>query len=205
MKSVIAAALVLATGALAAPALAQPPLFGDSDYAREQDGWRGGGYGDYNLDLRGQWVDNAKRQLSNAGYRAARSVRFDGKQYDLWTNDRSRGGSCVGFTSYNGRVTDVRNFRDSECGGYGGGYGDGGWGGGDGRGFNPRDLRGLSVDQAKRALANDGFRGARSVRLGGQQWDLWYENRGRNNQCVGFTSYNGRVTDARAFSDRDCY
>ena len=49
-----------------------------------------------------------------------------------------------------------------------------------------------------------GFRKARNIRSGGQQWDLWYDERGRGDTCVGFTSYNGRVTDVRTFSSRDC-
>lgn len=269
MKKIAAAALAIAAMlAVASPsATAQP--YGDYRY---QDGAYGGGYG--GLQLQGLGVNSAKAQLSNAGYRAARSVRFDGRQYDLWSNSRTRD-ACVGFTSYNGRVTDVRSFSDSECGV----VSSGGWGRGidasdlhglrvddakrglrdngytntrnvrlngkqwdlwlDGRGrdcigftsyngivsaaqsfrgnecdgngglgwgyrIDARDLRGLSVDQAKRSLANAGFRGARSINNRGQQWDLWYDSNGRGGRCIGFTSYNGRVTDADNFSPRDC-
>jgi hypothetical protein len=238
--------------------------------------YHGGGYGGdgYGLQLQGLRVDSAKSQLAGAGYRAARSLRVDGRQYDLWSNSRSRN-ACVGFSSYNGTVTDVRSFSDADCGVISGG----GWGRGidpsdlhglrvddakrslrengytntrniridgqqwdlwrDGRGrdcigftsyrgtvsgarsfrgndcdtngrpgggywIDARDLRGLSVDQAKRALAEAGFRGARSIRISGEQWDLWYDDNGRSDRCVGFTSYNGRVSDADDFNGRDC-
>ena len=273
MKKLAAAALAIAAAlAVSAPASAQP----HGDY-RYQGGGRSSGYG---LQLQGLRVDSAKSQLASAGYRAVRSIRFDGRQYDLWSNTRSRD-ACVGFTSYNSTVTDVRTFSDSECGvvsGGGGGWGRGiepedlhgmrvndakrnlrdygysnirnvringtQWdlwldsrgrdcigftsynsvisgaqsfrarecegsgvpGGGYGGGYrlDARDLQGLSVDQAKRALTDAGFRGARSTRIGGQQWDLWYDNGGRGGRCVGFTSYNSRVTDADDFSPRDC-
>lgn len=265
MKKLIAAFAVAAAVAVAAPAVAQPG--GD---ARHQGGY-GGGYG---LNLNGLSVDQAKSELSRSGYKAYRSIRLDGRQYDLWSNARARN-SCVGFSSYNGRVTDSRGFNGSDCGLAGGG----GWGErfdandlrglrvddakrnlrdygytntrnvridgqqwdlwadnrgrncigftsyrgqvtnardfrgsecdvngrpGGGRWFDADDLRGLSVDSAKRELANAGFRGARSTRINGQQWDLWYDDSGRNNRCVGFTSYNGRVTNADEFNARDC-
>jgi hypothetical protein len=144
-------------------------------------------------DLPGLWVDDAKRNLREYGYTNIRNVRIDGQQWDLWLS--SRGRDCIGFTSYRSRVTDARSFRGRECEGYGipGG----------GR-IDVRDLQGLSVDQAKRALANSGFRGAGSFRDHGQQWDLFYTSSGRKGRCVGFTSYNGRVTEADEFDPRDC-
>lgn len=144
-------------------------------------------------DLRGLRVDDAKRNLREYGYSNIRNVRIDGKQWDLWLSDRGR--DCVGFTSYNGRITDARSFRGNECDGMG--IPGGGW-------LNVRELRGLSVDQAKRALSNAGFRGAGSFNDRGQQWDLWYDDSGRGGRCVGFTSYKGRVTDADEFDRRDC-
>lgn len=145
-------------------------------------------------DLRGLWVDDAKRNLREYGYTPTRSVRIDGQQWDLWQSSRGRG--CIGFTSYRSRVTDVRSFRGGECEGTGiPAYG---------RWLDARDLEGLSVDQAKRALANAGFRGARSINDRGQQWDLWYDNSGRGGRCIGFTSYNSRVTAADEFDARDC-
>lgn len=144
-------------------------------------------------DLRGLRVDDAKRNLREYGYTNTRNVRIDGKQWDLWQSGRGR--ECVGFTSYNGRITNVRSFRGNECEGSGIP--------GAGRNFDTRGLRGLSVDQAKRILANAGFRGARNINARGQQWDLWYDDRGRG-RCVGFTSYNSRVTEADEFNVRDC-
>jgi hypothetical protein len=267
MKTVMTAILAAAAMMTAAPALAQP-----GDYRQ------GGGY-DYDaLRLQGERVDVAKAQLASAGYNKARNINYGGKQYDLWSNGRSRN-SCVGFTSYNGRVTDMRAFDDAECGVVSGGWGQGGfdasklqglrvddakrnlqkfgysntrnvridgrqwdlwqnsrgrgcigftsynvkvtgtrdfrgsecdgdwnsgggWGGGN---FRIDSLRGLSVDSAKRELSNAGFDKARNIRINGQQWDLWYDDNGRNGRCVGFTSYNGRVSDADSFAERDCY
>lgn len=264
MRTLIAAALAATALATALPAAAQP-----GDYRQP------GGYG-YALDLQGLSVDDAKRQLSNAGYSKSRNISVGGRQYDLWSNPRSRE-ACVGFTSYNGRVTESRAFDSAECGVVSGGWGrfnpsdlrglrvddgkrnlrdlgyshernvridgkqwdlwsssrgrdcvgftsysgriteardfgrggcdrdwnsGGGWGGGR---LNPGDLRGRSVDSAQRELSDAGFRKARNVRISGQQWDLWYNERGRSDRCIGFTSYNGRVTDARNFQDRDCY
>lgn len=267
MNKFAAATLAIAAAlAVATPAMAQP----NGDYRYQGGGYSGGG----GLQLQGLRVDSAKSQLSSAGYRAARSIRYDGRQYDLWSNSRSRN-ACVGFTSYNGTITDVRSFSDAECGV----VSSGGWGRGidardlqglrvddakrslrdngysntrnvrlngkqwdlwldargrdclgftsyngvinaaqsfrgnecdgngvpgDGYRIDARDLRGLSVDQAKRSLSDAGFRGARSIRINGQQWDLWYDSNGRRSRCVGFTSYNSRVTDADDFSDRDC-
>ena len=145
-------------------------------------------------DLEGLRVDSAKATLRDRGFSFARSSRIDGRQYDLWSNNRT----CVGFTSYNGRVTDARSLRDAECGGGNGGPG---WGGGR---FDVRELEGLGVNSAKDMLRREDFDFARSLRFDGRQYDLWYSE-GRRNACVGFTSYNGRVTSARTFSDRDCY
>jgi rhodanese-related sulfurtransferase len=144
-------------------------------------------------DLRSLRVGDAQRNLREYGYTNTRNVRIDGKQWDLWQS--GRGHECIGFTSYNSRVTDVRSFRGSECEGLGipGS-----------RRIDARDLPGLSVDQAKRALANAGFRGAGSFRDRGQQWDLFYNESGRSRRCVGFTSYNSRVTEADEFDMRDC-
>jgi hypothetical protein len=143
-------------------------------------------------DLRGLWVDDAKRNLRDFGYTNVRNVRIDGQQWDLWQGARAR--ECVGFTSYRSRVTEVRSFRGSECEGFGI----------PGSRVDARDLPGLSVDQAKRALAKAGFRAAGSFRDRGQQWDLFYEGNGRRVRCVGFTSYNSRVTEADEFDARDC-
>jgi hypothetical protein len=144
-------------------------------------------------DLRGLHVGDAQRNLREYDYINTRNVRIDGKQWDLWQSRRGR--ECIGFTSYNGRITNVRSFRGSECEGFGIP--------GSGR-IDARDLPGLSVDQAKRALANAGFRGAGSFRDRGQQWDLFYNDTGRRGRCVGFTSYNGRVTEADQFDAADC-
>ncbi len=150
-------------------------------------------------DLHGMRVDDAKRNLRENGYTFSRSIREDGGQWDLWYGSRGRGGDCVGFTSYNSRVTAVRHFRGGACNrDWGGGYG-GGWS------LDPDRLRGLGVDAAKHELSDAGYRMARSIRIRGDQWDLWYDDRGRDGRCVGFTSYRGRVTDARRFPERDCY
>jgi hypothetical protein len=159
-------------------------------------GWGGGRGGFDTRDLEGLRVDSAKGVLRDHGFNYVRATRVDGRQYDLWY-DRSDRNACVGFTSYNGRVTDARTFRDAECGGVGGG---GGWGGR----FDLRDLEGLGVDSAKDVLRREGYGHSRNIRIDGRQYDLWY-NRGNRNACVGFTSYNGRVTDARPFGDRECY
>ena len=192
MKRIIAAlAFTVAAAAMAAPAVAQP----QGDYR-----YQGGGYGQDGLNLSGLSVKNAKSQLANAGFSAARSIKVNGQQYDLWSNGRSRQG-CVGFTSYNGAVTDVRSFDDSECGLYGNGNGSG-WGGGWNGGYDPSDIRGQSVKSAQSNLRNRGYTNTRNINLGGQQWDLWLSDRGRD--CVGFTSYKGRVTDTRSFRNNEC-
>ena len=148
-------------------------------------------------DFYGMRVDDAKRNLRSYGYDHERNVRIDGKQWDLWVG--SRGRDCVGFTSYSGKVSGVRMFRAGECTGNGS-PGGGGWR------LDPRDLPGLSVDQAKRALSDAGFDKARNIQIRGKRWDLWYDDRGRDGgRCVGFTSISGRVTDADDFSPRDCY
>lgn len=173
----------------------------------------GGGPGGFDSSsLRGLRVNDAKRNLEKFGYEHERNIKIDGQQWDLWRSQRGR--DCVGFTSYNGTVSGTRNFRRDECegdwGGNGnGGWGNGGWGNGNGNGgwgggLRTDNLRGLSVDQAKRALSDAGFQKSRNINIGGQQWDLWYDSRGRNIRCVGFTSYKGQVTDADDFSARDC-
>lgn len=148
-------------------------------------------------DLHGLRVDDAKRNLVNYGYDHERNVRIDGKQWDLWVS--SRGRDCIGFTSRGGVISGVQTYRASECtGDYG--HGGGGWR------LDPRDLPGLSVDQAKRELSNAGFDKARNIHIRGKQWDLWFDDRGRDGgRCIGFTSISGRVTDADHFSPRDCY
>ncbi len=162
-------------------------------------GVAGGGWGRFDpSDLRGMRVDDAKRNLRDYGYTHSRNIGDDGKQWDLWSSPRGRG-ECIGFTSYNGKVTAVRDYRNSECDGeWNSGHPAGGW-------LSPDRLRGQSVDSAKRDLSNAGFRKARNINLGGNQWDLWFDDRARDGRCVGFTSYNSRVTDARNFSERDCF
>jgi hypothetical protein len=145
-------------------------------------------------DLRGLRVDDAKWNLRNQGFDHQRNIRIDGQQWDLWRGGGRGRGECIGFTSYNGRVTGVRDFRDCD------GDWDGGW---NGR-LRLDDLPGMSVDSAKRELSDAGFRKARNINVRGKQWDLWYDDGGRGTRCVGFTSYNGRVTDADEFSERDC-
>lgn len=182
-----AAALALAAAfAVAAPATAQP----GGDY-RYQGGGYGGGYG---LQLQGLRVDQAKQQLASAGYQAARNIRYDGRQYDLWSNSRSRN-SCVGFTSYKGTVSDARSFSDADCGVVSGG----GWGG---RGIDASDLQGMRVDDAKRNLRDYGYSNTRNVRLNGKQWDLWLDGRGRD--CIGFTSYKGTISGVQSFRGYEC-
>lgn len=174
--------------------------FEDSDcgvYNNGGGGWGGGGHD--SSDIRGQSVKSAQANLRNRGYTNTRNITLSGQQWDLWLSDRGR--DCVGFTSYKGRVTDTRSFRNSECGGKGD-YGNGGWSGGF---SNPDRLIGLSVGSAQNTLANAGFGKARSLNLRGKQWDLWYNDRGRGGRCVGFTSYNGTVSDADTFDDSDCY
>lgn len=153
----------------------------------------GGGGGFNTRSLEGLRVDSAKATLRDRGFNFVRASRIDGQQYDMWSSGRT----CVGFASYNGRVTNARSFRDDDCGAYGGGQG-GGWGR-----FNARDLEGLSVDSAKDMLRRQDFSFARSTRFDNRQYDLWYSGRSRSG-CVGFTSYNGRVTNARSFDEREC-
>ncbi len=181
MKTLIKTALVAAAIMTPEPALAQL-----GDYRQG-----GGGYDVFNLQ--GERVDVAKAQLASAGYSKARNISYGGKQYDLWSNARSRN-SCVGFTSYNGRVTDTRSFDDAECGVVGGGWGPGG--------FDASKLQGLRVDDAKRNLQKFGYSNTRNVRIDGQQWDLWQNSRGRG--CIGFTSYNGKITGTRDFRGSEC-
>lgn len=168
--------------------------FSDSDCGVVSGGWGPGGFNA--SKLQGLRVDDAKRNLRDFGYSNTRNIRIDGQQWDLWQS--SRGRDCVGFTSYNGRVSGTRDFRRGECEGD---YGGGGYGGY----FRLDDLRGLGVDSAKRELSDAGFDKGRNIRVDGQQWDLWFDDNGRNTRCVGFTSYNGRVTDTDEFSSRDCY
>lgn len=169
--------------------------FSNAECGIVSGGWGPGGFNP--SGLHGLRVDDGKRNLRDFGYTQARNVRIEGQQWDLWRNERGR--ACVGFTSYNGRITAARDFRRGECdGGWNNG---GGWGGG---WLRPEDLRGLSVDQAKRELSNSGFDHERNIRISGKQWDLWRDDRGRDGRCVGITSYNGRVTDVRNFSERDC-
>jgi hypothetical protein len=158
-----------------------------------------GGGGRLNPDqLYGMRVDDAKWNLQNYGYSHERNVRIDGKQWDLWVS--SRGRDCIGFTSRSGILSGVQTFRSSECTGGSSPGGGGGWR------FDPRDLPGLSVDQAKRELSNAGFEKARNITIRGKQWDLWFDDRGRDGgRCIGFTSISGRVTAADDFSPRDCY
>jgi len=162
--------------------------FRDRDGRDDRDGgWGQGGSGMRGLE--GLRVDSAKNALRRAGFSYYRAVRENGRQYDLWWNGRA----CVGFTSYNGRVTDVRDFRDAECGDING----------RGRRIEARELEGLRVDAAKDALRRAGYSYSRSIRIDRRQYDMW-SSYGRGDTCVGFTSYNGRVTDARRFSDREC-
>ncbi|HVY87307.1 MAG TPA: hypothetical protein VG942_00460 [Hyphomonadaceae bacterium] len=86
-----------------------------------------------------------------------------------------------------------------------GGFGNGGFnndGYGSGR-FDPNALKGLTVDSAKDRLRSGGFASARNIRNNNQQWDLW-QKVGRDDQCIGFTSYRGRVSDADRFQIREC-
>jgi hypothetical protein len=179
VKKLIAACF-LAAAAVTAVAPASAQRGNDRDFGVSSGGYQSG-----------LSVDQMKRSLANDGYRAYRSIRLDGRQYDLWSNARSRE-SCVGFTSYNGRVTDVRGFADSECGLVSGGR----------RGIDEDDLLGLRVDDAKRNLREYGYTNTRNVRIDGTQWDLWQSARGR--ECIGFTSYNSRVTDVRSFRGSEC-
>ena len=87
----------------------------------------------------------------------------------------------------------ARDFRDAECGDING----------RGRRIEARELQGLGVDAAKDALRRAGYSPSRSIRIDRRQYDIW-SSYGRGDTCVGFTSYNGRVTDARRFSDREC-
>jgi len=184
MKTICTVLSLAAALTLTAPAVAQP----QGDY--RHPGGFGGGYG---LQLEGERVDSAKAQLSSAGYRAARNIRVDGRQYDLWSNMRNRN-ACVGFTSYKGTVTDVRSFPDADCGV----LSDGGWR----HGIDARDLNGMRVDDAKRNLRDHGYDNVRNVRIDGKQWDLWLSNRGRD--CIGFTSYKGTITSAQSFRGFEC-
>lgn len=74
---------------------------------------------------------------------------------------------------------------------------------GGGNGFDPSRLQGQRVNAAQSDLSARGFAKARNIRIGAQQWDLWYNGRDRNS-CVGFTSFNSTVTQARTFGDSDC-
>lgn len=79
----------------------------------------GPGYGqarpDFNTSqLRDIAVTNAQSRLSNNGYEFARQLTIDGSRWDLWYNDRYRN-ACVGFNSFYGEVSAVRNFEGDLC------------------------------------------------------------------------------------------
>jgi hypothetical protein len=65
------------------------------------------------------------------------------------------------------------------------------------------DLRGVSVNEGKERLRQAGYAPARNINRNGQQWDLW-QRFGRNDGCVGFTSYRGTITDTNRFDVREC-
>lgn len=188
-KLAIAAGLLAMAVAVVAPASAQR-----SGEPRGRPGGQSGGQSfdiGYIESLR---VDHAQNHLRVNGFTRARSIGLDGRQWDLWFNRDFRE-ACAGFTSYNGTVTSVRFFTDSECGV--------GAAPTRGRDLRPAELEGLRVDDAQRRLRLSDFAPARSVSQNGRQWDLWQNPRART-ACVGFTSYNGQVTRADGFSDRDC-
>jgi hypothetical protein len=186
--------------------ITQARTFGDSDCGRDSADNRprppgaGPGPGGRGFDfdrLRRMRVPEAQASLSSAGFSKARNIRISGTQWDLWYNRRDRN-SCIGFTSYYGVVTGVRPFGDRDCGDNGGG-----WDRPPPRDYNLSRLNGLRVGAAQQSLASDGFGHSRNIRINGKQWDLWRNDRYRNS-CIGFTSYNGLVTGARTFGDRDC-
>jgi hypothetical protein len=158
----------------------------DRDWNDRDRDWRDGRGGMRNLE--GLRVDSAKDALRRAGFSYSRAIRENGQHYDLWSNGRA----CVGFTSYNGRVTASHEFRDAECGDIT-----------RGRRIQARELEGLRVDAAKDALRRAGLSYSHAIRIGGRQYDLW-SSYGRRDTCVGFASYNGRVTEARQFAEREC-
>jgi len=146
------------------------------------------------LHLHGLGVDAAKSRLAAEGYSKARNIDVEGRQYDLWFNSRSLD-RCIGFTSYYGRITDARRFKDSLCGSYS-------WRGD--RNFDVERLGSLRVDEAKQALGSEGFSPYRNVYIQGRQWDLWRIRGEWDSECVGFTSFRGVVTGARRFESWEC-
>lgn len=178
-----AASVVLACTVLFSPAATAQ--FGQTGY-RDPGGW--------DLDLTGLKVDTAKSRLAEQGYAKARNIQVDGRQYDLWFNQRA-GERCIGFTSYYGRVTDVRGFRESLCGlDSWPDHGD----------FTVDSLTGLRVDDAKHVLISGGFDHSHNVHIRGRQWDLWASRSNWFSTCVGFTSFRGVVTAAREFELSEC-
>lgn len=170
----------------------------------------GNGRGRFDTDqLRNQRVNTVQDRLRSSGFQKVRTTTIDGKQWDLWYNDNYREG-CVGFTSYNGTVTATDTFSNSRCGdddrgGFGNnGFGNGGFGNNrPTRTFDLNAFSNMSVNQAQSALGRNGYGKTKSIKLNNQQWDL-YLNDDYKNSCVGFTSYNGQVTQTRNFDDRDC-
>lgn len=153
-------------------------------------------------ELEGLRVSDAQQRLRLSGYSKARSIDINGRQWDLWQSPRGRE-TCIGFTSYNGRITQVDGFRDRECSGDVGGRPGGGRPGQGWDRIEPRDLIRRRVGDAQEMLRQSGYIKARNIDISGAQWDLWYNERSRT-ACIGFTSYRGDVTDADTFRESSC-
>jgi hypothetical protein len=191
----LAAGLLALAVTAAAPALAQRHDGSRNDGYRE-DG-RGGRTGAHSFDIGyidGLRVNHAQAHLKVNGFAKARSIGLGGRQWDLWFNREFRE-ACAGFTSFNGVVSDVRFFSEADCGV--------GATPAAGRVLRPAELEGLRVEEAQRRLRLSDYTHARNFSQNGRQWDLWRNPRSRTS-CVGFTSYNGQVTRADGFSDREC-
>lgn len=188
----MAAKLTIAAGALALALTAVAPASAQRGGPPGQPGRPSGSFDIAYLN--GLAVDHAQAHLRVNGFTKARNIRPDGRQWDLWFNRDFRE-SCAGFTSFNGRVTEVRFFSDNECG-----VGDAPT---TGRELRPNELQGLRVNDAQQRLRLSGYTKARNIDINGRQWDLWQNPRARTS-CVGFTSYNSRITQADGFRDRDC-
>jgi hypothetical protein len=161
-------------------------------------------------DLIGAKSISGEAALRGRGFAFIDGSKGNNAAYAEWWN--AGASRCIRVTTVADRFDAIIAAQPSDCGKTAGGPfgppggGPGGFRPGNGfgnGGFDPNSLKSLTVDAAKDRLRTAGFASARSIKQNNQQWDLW-QKFGRDDQCVGFTSYKGRITETDRFATREC-
>lgn len=158
------------------------------EYRKESESGRSDrGQGPRDLDdLVGARASSGERELEDRGYRHRKTTKIGNSSIAYWWN--SRRGHCIAATTKDGRYSSILEQPDTMCDedrarsrrDHGDGHG------------SLNDLVDMRASKGERELEDQGYRHRKTVHVGGNSVDYWWNR--RKQHCIAVTTKDGRYS-----------